>query len=92
MDENTFKKILFELSKLADCKEVIRYLDSVIENEDYQKNGLNEQLIDLRNKIYRECYGKWLIHGFSNKNRGLNLWQTKDSLTSIIEEIYLKNS
>lgn len=51
MKAERFEEILNHLQGLKTNKEKIEYLDSVIETTDYDLNGYNEQLIDMRNKL-----------------------------------------
>lgn len=53
MKKETFDEILFKLNdgSLKSDADKIKYLESVIEETDYDCNGFNDELIDLLNKL-----------------------------------------
>lgn len=53
MKKKRYNEILLKLNDgtLKSNAEKVEYLDSVIEPIDYDNNGLNDELIELRNKL-----------------------------------------
>jgi len=53
MNEKRRNEILLKLydGTLKTNAEKVEYLDSVIETIDYDNNGINDELIELRNKL-----------------------------------------
>ncbi len=51
MSEAEFNKHIKKLLSISNPQDKIAYLDSVIEVTDYDCNGYNDQLIDIRNEL-----------------------------------------
>lgn len=54
MKNEEYENILKELQNIPDLKSKRDYLDTHIEQTDNERNGLNDELIRLRNKINKD--------------------------------------
>ena len=51
MSEVDFNKHIDNLQKINDIQDKLNYLEKVIETIDYDCNGYNDQLVELRNNL-----------------------------------------